>query len=74
MKFTLNIDLDNAEVEDAGIDQVLPAYLGQVARRAASGNADRGIVRDGNGNVIGTYETTDSAPRVPFGFTLSAAS
>lgn len=59
MKFTLEITLDNAEVEEAGIDQALPEYLMQVARRCQDGLADAGLVRDGNGNTIGKYQTTD---------------
>jgi hypothetical protein len=59
MKFTLEITLDNAEVADNGIDQVLPDYLMQVARRCQDGHADAGTVRDGNGNTIGQYRTTD---------------
>ena len=59
MEFTLTINLDNAEVADAGIDQVLPEYLLQVAKRCQDGHADAGLVRDGNGNTIGKYRTTD---------------
>lgn len=59
MKFTLEINLDNAEVEDAGIDRILPDYLLQVIRKVETGNADAGTVIDGNGIVIGKYITTD---------------
>lgn len=59
MKFTLTISLDNAEVEEAGIDQALPEYLRAVAERCETGHADAGLVRDGNGNTIGQYKTED---------------
>lgn len=59
MQFTLTIKLDNAEVEEAGIDQALPEYLMQVARRCQDGHADAGTVWDGNGNPIGQYRTED---------------
>lgn len=59
MQFILTINLDNAEVAEAGIDQVLPAYLAQVAQRCEDGHADAGIVWDGNGNNIGQYRTED---------------
>lgn len=61
MQFTLVINLDNAEVADAGIDYVLPIYLQDVAVRCASGSADAGNVRDGNGNTIGRYFTNDES-------------
>jgi hypothetical protein len=61
MQFTLTINLDNAEVADAGIDQVLPEYLRQVAERCETGHADAGTVWDGNGNRIGTYRTEDGS-------------
>lgn len=59
MQFQLTISLDNAEVEEAGMDAVLPEYLMQVARRAQDGRADAGTVVDGNGNTIGKYIITD---------------
>lgn len=66
MRFTLSIKLDNAEVEDKGIDVALPGYLFNVAQRCASGQADTGIVFDINGNRIGRYRTTDG-PEIPDG-------
>lgn len=57
MQFILQIKLDNAEVEEAGIDVALPEYLRQVAARCETGNADAGLVIDGNGNRIGIYRT-----------------
>ena len=59
MKFTLEINLDNAEVDLDGIDSALPEYLIQVAKRTRTGYADAGIVQDINGNTIGKYMTTD---------------
>jgi hypothetical protein len=59
VQFTLTINLDNAEVEEEGIDTILPVYLRQVADRCETGHADAGTVRDGNGNTIGQYRTTD---------------
>ena len=59
MKFTLEINLDNADVEDAGIDIVLPGYLHQVSMRVRNGHGDAGTVLDDNGNSIGRYVTTD---------------
>ncbi len=59
MKFTLEIALNDSEVEDYGIDAVLPRYLAQVIGRVESGNADAGTVWDVNGNRIGKYLITD---------------
>lgn len=60
MKFTLEINLPDAEVEQYGIDYVLPNYLRfDVANKIEMGRADAGIVRDGNGNRIGQWKTED---------------
>ena len=57
MQFQLTISLDNAEVEEAGVDQAVPTYLLQVIRGIETGNDHPGAwrVRDGNGNTIGQY-------------------
>lgn len=57
MQFTLTMKLDNAEVEEAGVNVAVAVYLANVSARIQDGGRE-GIVRDGNGNTIGHYEIT----------------
>jgi hypothetical protein len=61
MQFLLTINLDGAEVAEAGIDRAVPDYLLQVIRGVETGNDYPGAwrVRDGNGNTVGQYVITE---------------
>lgn len=55
MRFVLSIDLDNAEVADAGVEVALPEYLRNVADKFSADPVMSGRVWDGNGNAIGHW-------------------
>lgn len=57
MRFKLEIDLDETEVEAYGIDDVLPHCLRSVAQHVAEGHADAGTVR--SGDTKAKWRTTD---------------
>jgi hypothetical protein len=56
MRFTLNIDTDNAAFEDP---YELPAALGRVIQKLEAG-ADSGKVLDSNGNTVGSWSIHDN--------------
>lgn len=60
MKFTLEIELSDNEIETYGIDLILPDYLRTVTEKCENGHADAGIVRHPNGHKIGQWKTTDN--------------
>jgi hypothetical protein len=58
MEFTLTINLDNAEAQDAPYgDYCVPDYLARVAETVRDGFRS-GVVIDGNGNTIGKFQIT----------------
>jgi hypothetical protein len=54
MTFTLTIDMNNAAFDDP--EQELAVCLTRVAVKITTGITDTGIVRDSNGNTVGSWE------------------
>lgn len=66
MKFTLEIDMDNAAFEDG---YELSRILNEVAYDHSgvtndSGFTGEGFIRDINGNTVGRWEITDGKPKI----------
>ena len=59
MKFTLEIDLPEHEIDTFGIDYYLSGRLIDVTQKVRDGHADAGIVYDIVGNAIGRWITED---------------
>lgn len=55
MKFTLEIKLGNAEMQE---DRDIAAALNDVASRVFMGQTE-GAIRDINGNTVGSFELTE---------------